>query len=142
MLKQLNYGSAVFVSDLKEARDFYETLGFIVVQEEGNKPGVSWVEVALADDKDNWMALIQFKDTTQFNYRIGGYTGLILVTDQIELDCEELRKKGVQFVWGPTSRPWGDSDALFMDQDNNKLLLVERRADALKVLGRSNRPTE
>lgn len=139
VIEQIDYVSAVFVSDLDRAVDFYEALGF-VTQESGNKPGVSWVEVALADDSYS-MALITFEDASAFRDRIGGYTGVTFLTDDIQQSYQQLREMGVRFQWKPVSRPWGDSDALFLDQDDNKLLLVDR-GSPLTILGRHHRPVE
>jgi len=139
VIDKIDYVSAVFVSDLDRAVDFYEALGFMV-QEKREKPGVSWVEVALADDS-NSIALITFEDTDTFRDRMGGYACVAFVTDDIQRSYQQLREMGVQFQREPESRPWGDSDAVFLDQDDNKLLLVER-GSPLTILGRHHRPID
>ena len=142
---QVDYGSAVFVRNLGEAREFYKNLGFSV-QPEDSKPGVSWIEMTLPDGDDYSIALVAFEETTQFEARIGGHTGLVFVTDDIDATCETLKEKEVQFEWDPVSRPWGGSDAQFMDQNENKILLVERGGELTNDEGvavlRSHRPTE
>jgi lactoylglutathione lyase len=143
-MMKVDYGSAVFVRNLGEAREFYEKLGFIV-QNEDTKPKVSWLEVALPDGYGP-IALVAFEETTQFEARIGGHTGLVFVTDDIDGTCKTLKEKDVQFEYDPVSRPWGGSDAQFMDQDKNKILLVERDGELTNdegmVVLRSHRPTE
>jgi len=138
---------AVFVSDHDIAIDFYvNTLGFKVNEKaSGGKTGVSWVEVGLTDDKDCWsrgkncIALIRFEDTEGLVDRIGGYTGIIFETGDIKASYETLKERGVQFDWQPVLRPWGKSDAQFVDQDNNKLLLVDEN-NIFTVQARHQRP--
>jgi extradiol dioxygenase family protein len=147
-MMQVDYGSAVFVRDLRKALAFYEMLGFSVTKE-GNRPGVSWVKLLLPNDEnsndensndENWIALIKFEEPKQFARRIGGHTGLVLATKDLHSTCESLKNKDVQFDWEPESRPWGFPDAQILDQDNNKILLVEEDNE-LEIL-RSHRPTE
>jgi catechol 2,3-dioxygenase-like lactoylglutathione lyase family enzyme len=147
---QVDYGSAVFVRNLDDGLAFYKKLGF-ELKERGSKPGASWLEIALEDDptptdEPKWIALVKFTEAPQFDNRIGGHTGLVFVTNDIDSTFESLKEKGVSFEWKPILRPWGGSDAQFMDQDDNKILLVERAGElsndeGLTVL-RSHRPTE
>jgi catechol 2,3-dioxygenase-like lactoylglutathione lyase family enzyme len=136
-MMQSDYGAAVFVSDLDRALAFYEKLGF-KLEGRGGEPGVSWVEITLPDGYD-WIALVEFEEPKQHKDRIGGHTGLVFVTDKIHRAYEDLKKKGVRFQWKPESRPWGGLDAQFMDQDGNKILLVDQTKE-LTIL-RSHRPT-
>jgi catechol 2,3-dioxygenase-like lactoylglutathione lyase family enzyme len=138
-MMQVDFGSAVFVRNLDAALAFYKKLGF-ELKERGSRQGVSWVEVALAND-EVWIALIEFQEATQFKNRIGGHTGLVFVSRNLHDAHKRLKDKHVRFEWEPKPRPWGCSDAQFMDQDGNKILLVEEGDSELKVL-RSHRPTD
>jgi len=53
-----------------------------------------------------------------------GNTGILLLVDgDFHANCEELKSRGVEFVDGPTQRPWG-WDATIRDPDGNELLLM------------------
>jgi catechol 2,3-dioxygenase-like lactoylglutathione lyase family enzyme len=142
-MMQVDYGAAIFVRNLDKALGFYtEKLGF-KLKDRGSRRGVSWVEVALPKDdsaEPPRIALMKFERVPQIENRIGGHTGLVFVTDDLHGACESLKDKDVLFEWEPKSRPWNCSDAQFLDEDNNKILLVER-GNELEVL-RSHRPTE
>jgi len=143
-MTQADYGAAVFVRNLDEALAFYEKkLGF-EVKERCDKPKVSWVKLILPNDgnsrDENWIALVAFEEPKQFARRIGGHTGLVLTTEDLQSTCKSLKDRDVPFDWEPESKPWGFPDAQIMDQDKNKILLVQRNNE-LEVL-RSHRPTD
>jgi catechol 2,3-dioxygenase-like lactoylglutathione lyase family enzyme len=53
-----------------------------------------------------------------------GNTGILLLLDgDFHANCEALKARGVEFVDGPTQRPWG-WDATIRDPDGNELLLM------------------
>ena len=53
-----------------------------------------------------------------------GATGILLLLEgDFHRRCEELKARGVDFVEGPTERPWG-WDATVRDPDGNELLLM------------------
>ena len=53
-----------------------------------------------------------------------GNSGILLLLDgDFHANCEDLKARGVEFVEGPTQRPWG-WDATIRDPDGNELLLM------------------
>ena len=53
-----------------------------------------------------------------------GNSGILLLLDgDFHAQCAALKARGVEFVEGPTERPWG-WDATIRDPDGNELLLM------------------
>ena len=134
MIERIGFLSVVYVSDQREALKFYmDKLGLEKVRDEEYRDGLRWVEVAALEDEKARLsgahvptiALIKPEDTEQPNSHIGGHTGIAFVTYDIEETCKTLQGRGVRFERGPTPRPWEGCDAQFLDEDNNKLLLIQ-----------------
>ena len=129
MIESIGFLAAVYVSDQDKALDFYvEKLGLTTVGDKAYESGVRWVEVALADwvevalaGNKASIALLKPEDED----RIGEHTGITFRTDNIDATYKQLREQGVQFKREPKPTPWGGYDAEFLDQDDNKLLLIQ-----------------
>ena len=54
--------------------------------------------------------------------RVGTFTGVSFVADDVTETHRELAAKGVNFIKGPTVEAWGTS-AVFADPDGNQFVL-------------------
>lgn len=55
----------------------------------------------------------------------GGYTGIQVVTDDIEADFGRLSAAGVTFTQPVATEPLGDKATWFVDPDGNQFYLIE-----------------
>jgi len=118
--------ASVFVRDQDRALEFYagalrmekridameEEAGrrFLVVAPPGSHMGLAIVK---GDDADGTTA------------KIGGFSGIVLGTDDVEGTHAELVETGVSFIESPTKQEWGALQALLVDPDENVLVLHE-----------------
>jgi len=111
--------TAVVVKDRKNSLRWYtEVLGLPIAV-----PGDHWVTVGHAQ-KGGAIHLCQGSDLEPPVPLEPGNSGILLLLDgDFHANCEALKARGVEFVDGPTQRPWG-WDATIRDPDGNELLLM------------------
>ena len=111
--------TAVVVKDRAAALRWYtEVLGLPV-----RVPGDHWVTVGNAGE-GGAIHLCQGAELDPPLPLEPGNTGiLLLLHGDFHANCEALKARGVEFVDGPTERPWG-WDATIRDPDGNELLLM------------------
>ncbi|MEV4433881.1 VOC family protein [Streptomyces sp. NPDC049555] len=114
----------VFVNDQDKAIDFYvNTLGFELRADHSMGP-VRWVEVAPAGGQTR--IVLCTKDFPVYQEgRIGAFTDIQLITEDIKATHEELTRKGVRFTAEPQQMPFGATIASFTDPDGNGFNLVQ-----------------
>lgn len=115
---------AVYVRNIEEALRFYvSALGFERrAGREGN------VEISLPGARAGagaWLRLVQPETAGLPRSVIGGETGVIFRTQEMQETYEELVRRGVSFLCEPTLRRWDLSEARFTDPDGNRFLLVK-----------------
>ena len=114
MIKSMKLVS-VPVTDQQRALDFFtQKLGFRVVTDQPFDDKQRWIELGVGRDATS-LALFtppEHKD------RIGGFTGIAFVADDVKATCRELKAKGVRIVQEPVEAPWG-TFATFADPDGN-----------------------
>ncbi len=98
------------VTDQKQAKEFYMSLGFELVVEAPAHHGQTWIQLALPG-QCNSIALMNFH-------------GLIFETDDIEREVKELNRKGFE-VGKIDDQPYGRF-AWLKDLDGNGLCLREK----------------
>lgn len=114
---------AVYVRNIEEALRFYvSALGF---ERRGEREGS--VEILLPG-AGAWLRLVQPEAAGLPRSVIGGETGVIFRTQEIQETYEELVRRGVSFICEPTLRRWDLSEARFTDPDGNKFLLIKEWA--------------
>ena len=122
----------VFVSDQDRALSFYcDRLGFEKVFDRQYGPEFRWVAIA---KKAGETEIILFRPVRsvfgerleEFNARIGIWTGMVFLTDDIEATYQALRERGVEFQKEPAKQVWGGMEAIFSDPDGNSFQLVQR----------------
>ena len=110
--------ASVPVADQDRSRDFYvNTLGFDLLREEAMGPGQRWVQVG-PKGAGTSLTLVTWFDTMP----AGSLKGLVLQTEDVDGDCERLRRAGLE-VEGPTDAPWGRY-VTFDDPDGNGIVLT------------------
>ncbi len=106
----------VGVSNQDKALDFYvNTLGFEKVADQPMSETERWLEVAPPGAQTHIMLGLRGGmggDKT-------GFTGYILLTDNIEATCETLKARGVTLTKELGTEPWGKW-AQFTDLDGNE----------------------
>jgi catechol 2,3-dioxygenase-like lactoylglutathione lyase family enzyme len=122
----------VFVSDSEQALAFYrDKLGFKVVADHQLNEEFRWLTV-VAPDAQTELCLycpISFtEDSEDLKKRIGTWTGMVFLTDNLHETFQEMREKGVEFETPqPIEQPWG-LEIWFRDPDGNRFNLVERKS--------------
>ena len=111
--------AAVVVKDRKNSLRWYtDVLGLPVAI-----PGDHWVTVG-HPRKGGAIHLCQGSELEPPIPLEPGNTGILILLDgDFQSNCAELKAQGVEFVDGPTQRPWG-WDATIRDPDGNELLLM------------------
>ena len=87
----------------------------------------------LVDEKQRWVEMrIPGADTRVVLFtpdgwedRIGGFTNITFVADDVQRTYDELAAKGVEFSMPPKTEHWGTA-AIFKDADGNQFVLSSR----------------
>ena len=102
MIKAIKF-VGVPVSDQQRALDFYtKTLGFRVITDQPFDDKQRWIELGIGRSSSG---LTLFTPEGQEN-RIGTFTGISFVADDVMATCKELASKGVTFISPPISLSW------------------------------------
>jgi catechol 2,3-dioxygenase-like lactoylglutathione lyase family enzyme len=112
---------SVPVSDQERAKDFYvEKLGFELTREDDSVPGLRWVQVTPRGATTTSLTLVTWFETMP----PGSLQGLVLSSDDLEQDCEQLLARGVEFDRPLQQQPWG-TEVVIRDPDGNRLVLQQ-----------------
>lgn len=118
MIKAIKF-IGVPVSDQQRALDFYtQKLGFRVVTDQPFDDHQRWIELGVGRSGSG---IALFTPPGQEN-RIGTFTNISFVADDVMATCKELKAKGVTFVQEPRKADWGTS-AIIADPDGNQFVL-------------------
>jgi predicted enzyme related to lactoylglutathione lyase len=115
----------IWVTDQDEAKKFYaETLGFEVQQDDSTTiPGYRWLSVAPQHQQQAAIVLGLAMDANQ-KAMVGKQGTWVLASDNIQVDYERLKGKGVKVHNEPRHNPWG-TDVVFEDLYGNTFDLVQ-----------------
>ena len=118
MIKAIKF-VGVPVSDQQRALEFYtNTLGFRVITDQPFDDNQRWIELGIGRSSSG---ICLFTPPGHEN-RIGQFTGISFVADDVKATHRELAAKGVRFTQEPTEADWGTS-AIFADPDGNQFVL-------------------
>ena len=93
---------SVPVSDQERAKAFYvEKLGFELTCDDDSVPGLRWIQVAPKGGSTS-LTLVTWFETMQ----AGCLQGLVLGSNDLERDCDELKAAGVEFDRPLQEQPW------------------------------------
>jgi catechol 2,3-dioxygenase-like lactoylglutathione lyase family enzyme len=111
---------SVPVSDQDRAKEFYvDKLGFELIRDDDSVPGLRWLQVAPRAGGTS-LSLVTWFETMP----AGSLRGLVLVSDDLERDCDRLAKRGVEFERPLQEQAWG-REAVILDPDGNSLVLQQ-----------------
>ena len=118
MIKGIKF-VGVPVSDQQRALEFYtQKLGFRVITDQPFNDKVRWIELGIGR---SGAGITLFTPPGHEN-RIGTFTGISLVADDVKATYRELVAKGVTFIQEPKEADWGTS-SIFADPDGNQFVL-------------------
>jgi predicted enzyme related to lactoylglutathione lyase len=113
---------SVPVHDQDRALAFYtNALGFTVATDQPFGETQRWIELKIpgADTR-----LVLFTPDGHED-RIGGAQPLTFLSANVEATYAELRARGVEFLAGPDTQPWG-TYATFKDSEGNQFVLSSK----------------
>jgi catechol 2,3-dioxygenase-like lactoylglutathione lyase family enzyme len=111
---------SVPVSDQDRAKQFYvQKLGFELTRDDDSVPGLRWVQVTPRVGGTSLTLVTWFESMPP-----GSLQGLVLGSDDLQRDYDELVARGVEFDRPLEQRPWG-SEAVIRDPDGNRLVLQQ-----------------
>lgn len=118
MITQLKFAS-IPVRDQQRALDFFtQKLGFKITTDQEMGPGQRWIELKIGRAETG---IVLFTPPGHED-RVGTFSGLSFVCDNVQKTFEELRARGVEFVQEPKTESWGTS-AIFRDPDGNSYVM-------------------
>ena len=118
MIKAIKF-VGVPVADQEKALDFYtRVLGFRVITDQPFDDAQRWIELGIGR---SGTGISLFTPPGQED-RIGTFSGIAFVADDVMATCRELAAKGVKFVQEPKKADWGTS-AIFADPDGNQFVI-------------------
>ena len=110
----------MYVHDQDAALDFYvNKLGMEKRIDQEFAPGARFLVVAPRGS----ITGIVLQAGRQNNMPVGGFTGLVFGSSDVEGTYQELHSHGVNFTEKPTTQPWGAVQAQFTDPDGNGFVL-------------------
>jgi catechol 2,3-dioxygenase-like lactoylglutathione lyase family enzyme len=121
MIKGVKFAS-IAVSDQDRALDFFTTkLGFTLATDQPFSDTQRWIELRIpgADTR-----IVLFTPPGHED-RIGDFSNITFVADNVEKTYEELLARGVEFTGPPKIAPWGSS-AMFRDPDGSSFLISSK----------------
>jgi catechol 2,3-dioxygenase-like lactoylglutathione lyase family enzyme len=118
MIKAIKF-VGIPVSDQQRALEFYtNALGFRVVTDQPFDDKQRWIELGIGRSSSG---LTLFTPEGHEN-RIGTFTGISFVADDVKATFREMSAKGVTFIQEPQEADWGTA-AVFADPDGNQFVL-------------------
>jgi catechol 2,3-dioxygenase-like lactoylglutathione lyase family enzyme len=112
---------SVPVSDQERAKAFYvDTLGLGLVRDDDSVPGLRWIQVA-PKQGGTALTLVTWFDSMP----PGCLRGLVLSSDDLRADYQQLVAKGVQFDGPPQPQPYAALEVVAHDPDGNRLVLQQ-----------------
>lgn len=118
MIKSMKF-VGIPVRDQQQALEFYTTkLGFRVITDQPFNDQQRWIELGIGR---SGTGIVLFTPAGHEN-RIGTFTGVSFLADDVKATYKELASRGVRFVEEPKEADWGTS-AVFADADGNQFVL-------------------
>ncbi len=121
MIKGVKFVS-IPVSDQDRALEFYtRKLDFTIKTDQPFDGTQRWLELGIPG-ADTRVVLFTADGHTD---RIGTFSNIVFVSDNVEKTAEEMMGRGVEFLQPPKKEHWGTS-AIFQDVDGNKFVLSSK----------------
>ena len=121
MIKSVKFVS-IPVRDQNKALEFYtKKLGFQIMTDQPFGGGQRWIELRIPGAETG---VVLFTPPGQED-RIGTFTAVSFVSDNVQKTYEDLTACGVEFAQPPKKESWGTS-AILKDPDGNTFVLSSR----------------
>jgi predicted enzyme related to lactoylglutathione lyase len=121
MIKAVKFVS-IPVKEQSHALDFYtKKLGFQILTDQPMGGGQRWLELSILGAETKVVLFTPPGHET----RIGTFSNVTFMTDNVEKTYEELSARGVHFEQLPKKEQWGTS-AIFQDLDGNIFVLSSK----------------
>src|ERR1035438_1890321 len=102
MIKSIKFTS-ISVRNQDAALDFYtKKLGFIILTDQPFSDKQRWIELGIPGAQTG---IVLFTPPGQED-RIGSFTGISFLTDDVQKTYEDYVARGVEFVQPPKVEPW------------------------------------
>lgn len=117
--------TTVFVADQDAALNFYvNTLGMEKKQDDTFGPGIRLLVVGPKGNESG--IVLQAVDKHDPNaMRMGGFTGIVFGTSDVNATYTDLKARGVYFLEKPLKQEWGATQAVFSDLSGNLFILQD-----------------
>ena len=121
MIKAVKFAS-IPVRDQDAALAFYTTrLGFAVATDQPFDESQRWIELRIPGAETR---LVLFTPQGHAD-RIGTFSNITFLADDVERTYQELRAKGVEFTAPPKVQEWGTS-VIMKDPDGNAFVISSK----------------
>ena len=127
---------AIPVKDLPSAVSFYEGMLGLNVQRDSRAD--NWVELGPSGS----LGRIALYVPDKIGRRPGGPTGIVLTTESIYDLHRKLVDRGVRFAGKPEKRQVGGLIAIFLDQDDNQIAVVEEDVASIPEKAKTDVPAK
>lgn len=118
MIKSMKFAS-IPVRNQDASLDFYtKKLGFIILTDQHFNDQQRWIELGIPGAQTG---IVLFTPPGH-EARIGSFTGISFLTDDVQKTYATYSALGVEFTQAPKVEPWGTS-AIFKDPDGNQFVL-------------------
>jgi catechol 2,3-dioxygenase-like lactoylglutathione lyase family enzyme len=118
MIKAIKFVGVPVGNQDRSLKFYIEVLGFRVVTDQPFDDHQRWIELGIGRAGTG---LCLFTPEGHQD-RIGTFTGISFVADDVKATSAELKAKGVKFIQDPVEADWGTS-AVFADPDGNQFVL-------------------
>ncbi len=118
MIKAIKFASIPVGDQDRSLQFFTEKLGFAVATDQPFDGKQRWIELRIPG-ADTRLALFT---PDGHEDRIGGFTNLSFLCDEVEATYRQLKDKGVEFAQEARTEQWGTS-AIMKDPDGNMYVL-------------------
>jgi catechol 2,3-dioxygenase-like lactoylglutathione lyase family enzyme len=121
MIKSIKFTS-ISVRNQDASLDFYtKKLGFIILTDQPFTDKQRWIELGIPGAQTGIVLFNPDGDKA----RIGSFTGISFLCDDVPQTYEQLKSRGVEFVAPPKIESWGTS-AILKDLDGNQFVLSSK----------------
>jgi predicted enzyme related to lactoylglutathione lyase len=117
-MKQIKFVSVPTANQDRALAFWTEKAGMRVVTDQPMGPGMRWIELKLPNAQTG---IVLFTPEGHES-RIGTFTGISFVCEDVEKAYAEMKAKGVEFAKPPKKEQWGTS-AIFNDSEGNSFVL-------------------